>query len=42
MVNNGRHAEARQLLKPAVEMIPEGRSLPDFVYAETLLKTLGD
>jgi predicted ATPase len=38
----GRTDEARALLKPACAMITEGRTLPDFVYAETLLKSLGD
>jgi tetratricopeptide (TPR) repeat protein len=40
LVVQQRHAEARELLAPVVAWFTEGRETPDYVYAESLLKTL--
>jgi tRNA A-37 threonylcarbamoyl transferase component Bud32/tetratricopeptide (TPR) repeat protein len=40
LVNRGRAAEARTLLTPVLAWFTEGRTTMDFVYAETLLRSL--
>ena len=40
LVGRGRAAEARDLLAPILETITEGRDTLDYMYAETLIRTL--